>query len=175
MKVRILQLGSALAISLLMFLVFFTVVGLAAPDEESGRHEAIVSNDVAAVKAQDVTSIVTAVKARDFITITISGGGSGVLSRDGQLFLASGKVECPEEGTYDLRLVVFQQAPIGIAMGGASGDCSGAGSEWQEWQAKAVGTLQLREGEAQVCAVIVVHFDTGATTNRTCRTMSLVK
>jgi hypothetical protein len=123
------------------------------------RYEAIASADVAAVKA------------RDFITITIGGGG---LIRDSQLVLAQGKVECSQEGTYDLRVMVSQQkAPRGIAIGEASGVCSGDEGEWREWQAKTVGTLQLTAGEAQICTVVVVHFDRGAATKRSCSIVSI--
>jgi hypothetical protein len=166
MKVRILQLSGAVVISSLMFLAFFTVVGLAAPAGEAGRYEAIASADVAAVKT------------RDEITITIGIDNSGPLSliRDSRLVLALGKVECPQEGTYDLRIMVSQQkVPRGIATGEASGVCSGDGSEWREWQAEAVGTLQLMAGEAQVCTVVVVHSDRGATTKRSCRIVSLIE
>jgi hypothetical protein len=165
MKVRILKLSGAVVISSLMFLAFFTVVSLAAPAGKAGRYEAIASADVAAVKA------------RDFITITISGvdGEPLRLIRDGQLVLALGKVECSQEGTYNLRVMVFQQkTPRGIATGEASGVCSGDESEWREWQTEAVGTLQLTAGEAQICTVVVVHSDRGATTKRSCRIVSLV-
>jgi hypothetical protein len=165
MKVRMLQLGGSVIIASLMFLAFFTVVGLAAPAEEVGRYEAIASDDVAAVKA------------RDFITITIGGGGVDSeplrLIRDGQLVLALGKVECPQNGTYNLQVIVSQQkTPRGIAIGKASGVC-GNESEWREWQAEVVGTLQLTAGEAQICTVVVVRFDKGATTKRSCEIVSI--
>ncbi len=163
MKVRILRLGGAVAIALLAFLAFYTAVSLAAPDEKTdGGYKAIVPADGTA-----------AVLARRKISIPFGIDTPLALREEGQLVIVTGHTECPEEGTFELRVQVKQKSSKGIAMGQTSGVCDENVGQWQA-DAWAVDAKQLTEGEAQVCAVAVVHFDKGAATRRWCKTVRLV-
>ena len=160
MKARFLQFGLVVVLASLLVLAFLTVTALAAPGRGSATYATIVTNDVSAQLA------------RRRISIPFGIDSPLRLSEDGQSATVTGPAGCPEEGSYDLRVMLTQHDAKGIAKGETSGACSQDTGAWQT-EARALGSLQLSQGEAQACAVVVVHLAKGATTKRWCKSVTL--
>lgn len=166
MNTRCVHLGIAVLVTVTAIVVLGTTVALAAP----GQGTSIV--DIVTVRESGELGV--DIHARRAISIPFGIDSPLALSDDGRQVTVTGPGECREAGErFEIHVQVRQESTGAFAHGRNHGECQEATTEWT-WSVEAYVSGQsgstFEEGEAQVCALAIMHLPgEGAVTRQWCR------
>jgi len=165
MRARMLRLGIAGIIALIGLALFGTLVSLAAPPQRAG-----IDFDISYHGDETDRLFI-----RRFISIPFGIDLSLDLSEDGQQIFVTGPGRCQEGGEkFKLRVTVTQDTPSTRAKGDLEDDCAGGADFSWETVAEAQGPKTFQDGDAEVCAMVVVFVpNDGKVTQQWCKDVTL--